>query len=230
MTQQLMLRAPSGRRLQIDLPAGPGVSNIAASIRFVGGSFGRAFSVGPLGYTAFALKYMSKGSITQRLVVNGREVVVGEAEDGSHTVASLIGDYHELMTSFSGPAPEALRIVEAFKAVKVTDSPEGMTVTPKSATLMGVSSEHVSVHVEGRGTIVVPDPALAKDRLPQHGGAKTTHGEVWRSVSPGLDKAEALEQYIFMLGTARGVAEITLQGNEAESLAWLNDINVAWAD
>jgi hypothetical protein len=233
--QRLKLVAPSGNRVDVDLPASPGVSSIAASVRFVGGSYGTGFQIGPRGYHDFACTYVAPATLRERIVVHGREVVIAEAHDKQSSVATLIGAYHELMTVFAGPAPKRDRVAALFGALKVQDHVDGMAVQPQSATLLDNAVENIVVVVKSRGTLNIPGPRQARALTPAHAGARIAHGEVWKT---NLSEAEhtvdsAMQGYL--LGFPAGVAELHLankadsgSASEATLLGWLNEINVAW--
>jgi hypothetical protein len=230
--QQLNLVAPGGGRLTVDLPADPLVSSVVASVRFAGGSFGTGFQIGPRGYHDFACTHVAPATQLDRLLVHGREVIVAEALDRQSSVATLIGDYHELMTVYAGPAPRRDRVLALFGSLQVVDQVAGMMVKPLAATLLDTMTEHVVIVVGGRGSVTVPGPRLARALVPGHAGARTKHGEVWKAPYPGVAGSTSARDHSFVLACAAGLAEIHLGGvgaaPESQLLDWLNEINVAW--
>lgn len=214
--------APSGARVAITLPGPEPVSSLAAAVRFAGGSHGTGFQIGPRGYHAFAATHVAPAEITDRFLVHGREVVVAEARDGQSSMAALIGEHHELMTVFAGPAPRRDRVFGLFSSLRVTDTVAGMVVAPRRMTLLDTMSEHIVLAVRGYGQVSIPGPAQARNHLPTHAGAKTRHGEVWKVPLEGSG-------HMFVLGFAAGVAEVQLaDGATPEQLDWLDGIDVAW--
>ena len=221
-TQRLRLVAPSGDRVIVDLPAAAPVSHVVAGVRFVGGSFGTGFQIGPRGYHDFACTHVAPGKTRERLVVHGRDVVVAEADDGQSSLATLIGAYHELMTVFAGPAPRRDRVLALFGSLRIEDHVDGMVVVPRAATLLDPANEHFVVVVKDHGSLSIPAPRHATALLPEHAGAPTKRGEVWRSGSARS----------FVLGCPAGVAEVHLADTtvttERQRLDWLDEIGVTW--
>ncbi|MBM7774154.1 hypothetical protein JOD54_004358 [Actinokineospora baliensis] len=161
--------------------------------------------------------------MTDRVVVHGREVVVAEARDGQSSVAALVGEHHELLTVYAGPAPGRDRIVGLFSSLRVTDSAAGMVVTPRRMTLLDTMSEHIVLAVRGFGQVSIPGPAQVRNHIPAHAGAKTRHGEVWKVPLAG-------EGHMFVMGFPAGVAEVQLaDGATQEQLDWMDGIDVAWS-
>jgi hypothetical protein len=232
--QRLNLVAPSGGRVTVELPADPLVSSVVAGVRFAGGSYGTGFQIGPRGYHDVACTYVAPATLRERFLVHGREVVVAEARDRQSSVATLIGDYHELMTVYAGPAPERARVLSLFSSLRVVDHVDGMAVEPLSATLLDIVTEHVVVVVAGRGSLSIPGRRQTMALVPRHAGAPTRHGEVWKAPYPGAQGSTSAGEHSFILGCAAGMAEIHLANPgaapESDLLGWLNEINVAWRD
>jgi hypothetical protein len=231
-TQRLNLVAPSGNRLEVDLPAQRPVSSIATMVRFVGGSYGTGFQIGPRGYHDFACTYVAPASQRERILVHGREVIISEAHNKESSVATLIGVYHELMTVYAGPAPRSDQVFALFSSLHIEDRVEGMVIKPVSASLLDAAVETVVVVVRDWGTLSIPGPRQALSLLPKHAGARTKHGEVWRATQTESGSAETNPTQGFLLGCPSGLAEVHLAGNgvtpQGELLGWLNEINVAW--
>jgi hypothetical protein len=231
--QTLRLVAPSDATVTVELPADQRVTSVAAGVRFAGGSYGRGFQIGPRGHHDFACAHLVPASTIDRFVVHGREVVVAEAADKSTAIATLMGEYHELMTVFGGPAPQRSNIIQLFSMLEIDDRVGGMVVKPKSATLLGTLNEHLTVVVEGYGSLSIPGAGQAHNMLPKHRGAKTKKGEVWRTPLPGVTtQSSRARDYSYVLGFKAGLAEVHFDdgdtpGDDAR-LAWLDQINVAW--
>ncbi|WP_103352770.1 hypothetical protein [Amycolatopsis sp. CA-128772] len=225
-TQRLRLVAPGGARVTVDLPAAAPVSHVVAGVRFVGGSFGTGFQLGPRGYHEFACTHVAPATTRDRLVVHGREVVVAEADDGQTSLATLIGTYHELMTVYAGPAPRRDRVLALFSSLRIEDHVGGMTVVPRAATLLDSANEHFVVVVRHHGSLSIPGPRHAAALLPRHAGARTKHGEVWKAAGTAGSPRS------FILGCPAGVAEVHLADTpaktEQERLDWLGEIGIAW--
>jgi hypothetical protein len=197
------------------------VSSVAAGVRFAGGSYGTGFQIGPRGYHEFACSYVAPATTRDRFLVHGREVVVAEANDLQSSVATLIGAYHELMTVYAGPAPGRDRVSALFGSLEITDHAGGMVVRPRAATLLDAMTEQFAVVVRGRGTMSIPGPRQALALVPEHAGAPTRHGEVWKAAYPGAEG-----KYSFILGCPAGLAEVHL--TDPGGLDWLAEIDIAW--
>ncbi|MBY8849841.1 hypothetical protein [Saccharothrix longispora] len=231
--QRLALVAPGGDQVTVTLPDTAPVSSVAAAVRFAGGSYGTGFQIGPRGYHDFACTHVAPATTTDRFLVHGREVVVAEARDGESSVATLMGSYHELMTVYAGPAPRRERVFALFDSLRVDDRVPGMVVAPRAETLLGTMSEHVVVVVRDFGTVSIPGPRQARDHVPAHAGAPTRHGEVWKAALPGAEGSTRPVDHAYVLGCARGVAEVQLADSphrtDRERLDWLDGIAVAWS-
>jgi hypothetical protein len=154
-------------------------------------------------------------------MVHGREVVVAEADNRESSVATLIGEYHELMTVYAGPAPRTDRVFALFSSLTINDHAGGMVVRPRAATLLDTMSEQVVVVVKDRGSVSIPGPRQALAMAPKHAGAPTKHGEVWKAAYPGGGHS-------FVLGCKAGLAEVHLDASAR--LDWLTEIDIAWRD
>jgi hypothetical protein len=227
--RRMRLRAPSGARVDIGLPADAPVSSVAAAVRFGGGSYGTGFGIGPRGYHDFAARHVAPATLRERLVVQGREVLVAEADDGESSWATLLGTHHELMTVYAGPAPGRDRIAALFGSLRITDQADGLTVAPRAATLLDTLSEQLMLTVRGRGAVCVPGRRQARALIPAYAGAAATYGEFWKAPYPGGSGRHA-----FVLGCPAGAAEVHLATSaavpEREYLEWLDGISVSWID
>jgi hypothetical protein len=227
------LVSPGGAELAVSLPAAPVLTGVVARVRFAGGSFGRDFAIGPPGYHAGALRDLMPGAVnTQRFLAHGREVVLAEAPAGG-AIATLLGDYHELMTVFGGPPPGPDRLVDLFESLELDDRPEGMVVRASRPTLLGATNEMVFVVVRGRGQVAVPGLDTAASLRPGHRGLPTRHGELWRWL-PQDAAGTGVAAYQYVYGGPRGMAEVSLDADgtasDAELLAWLDELDVAWTN
>jgi hypothetical protein len=230
--QRLRLVAPGGDRVTVGLPAAAPVSHVVAGVRFVGGSYGTGFSIGSRGYHDFACTHVAPARTRERLVVHGREVVVAEAGDGQSSLATLIGAYHELMTVYAGPAPHRDRVLALFGSLRIEDHVGGMTVVPRAATLLDSANEHFVVVVKDHGSLSIPAPRHAAALIPPHAGARTKHGEVWKSGSPAPGRSTSDSARSFVLGCPAGAAEVHLADSaattERQRLDWLDELDIAW--
>ncbi|MCA0435623.1 MAG: hypothetical protein LCH98_03910 [Actinobacteria bacterium] len=203
-----------------------------AGIRFAGGSYGRAFQIHPLGAHEFAMQHLVDAGATKRLLVGRREVKVTSAADRSSTTATLLGAHHELMTVFTGPAPDERRISDLFGVLDIDDAPEGMAVRPQSETMLTPMGEHIVLIAEDFTSVDVPGPTNASEMVPKGRGRKTRNGEVWRNRLPGRAGTRA-NDFSYVVGTPRGAAEVIASDenlvSEENLLAMVDSLDVAWS-
>lgn len=227
----LTRRIPSGHTLKASWD-GADVVTTVAGVHFVGGSQGRAFQVAPAGAHDFACEFLTPARTVARSRVRGMELRVSVANDGSSTFASLLGRHHELMTVFSGPAPQIRTISELFSVLDIKDSPHGMTVVPQRATGLTVAGEHMVVTTNDSMSMDVPAPAYAEQLLPRKRGQRTRRGEVWRNKLPGR-RGNRAHDYSYLVGTPSGIAEVQFADptviSEDQAMAVLDSIDVTWS-
>lgn len=228
---RLTRRAPGGAVLEMSWQgAAPGSQ--VSGVRFAGGSYGRGFQIHPAGAHDAAVEAFTPGARTSRLVVGRREVKLSVAADRTSATATLLGEHHELMTVFTGPAPSTARIVDLFGVLDVDDAPEGMRVVPRRSTLLSVMNEHHVVVAEDLVSVDVPGPAHAKRLVPRHRGRRTRHGEVWKSPLPGARGKGRGRDFAYVVGTPTGVAEVVASDADATTdaalLAMVDSLDVAW--
>lgn len=213
---------------------GKEVGSHVCGVRFAGGSVGRGFQVHPRGAHDFAMGIADGNVEHQRMLVGRREVKVSTVADAGSTTATLLGQHHELMTIFSGPAPSRERIVEIFGTLDIVDSARGMRVTPSGASMLSMVSEHI-VFVADDFTSMDAPGAPNADRLVPRGrgrGRGTQHGEVWRNRLPGRS-AEGAHAFAYVVGTPRGAVELVASDTETISaealLDMVDSMDVAWS-
>ncbi|PIE26525.1 MAG: hypothetical protein CSA58_09015 [Micrococcales bacterium] len=200
-------------------------------MHFVGGSYGRAFQVAPVGAHEFGAKYLFEAELSGRMKVGQHEVRISRTADGRTTLASLIGQHHELMTVFAGPAPESRKVAELFAVLDVRDHRDGMRVSPQRWTGLTVGSENLVLSTVDNTSIAAPAPAFARQVIPSKSGRRTRQGEVWRTQLPGRGKDSA-HDYAYLVGTPNGVAEVVFADSEAitedEAMHMLDTLDLSW--
>ena len=228
----LKLMAPSGDRLALRLADDAPVRGISTSVRFVGGSYSRAFQIGSRGYHDFVRKHVIKAAPTDRFVVKGREAVVAASADGNTTLVTLKERYHELMTVFTGPPPSRRTLTGLFGTLEIQDHPRGLRVRPERFTQGDTAREQMALTVAGRGTIVIPGSRQARQIVPKHRGKSTRHGEMWRVPLPGRTDSASEHDYVYVVAGAKGVAHVRIdpgsQFGTPALLDWMDGIDAAW--
>jgi hypothetical protein len=234
MAQTLRLRAPSGDRVVLSLPDTPKVSAIGTHATFHGPNFSQAIQTGGRGYHAEVCRVVVPATVRDRALHQGREVAVAISDDQHATVAGWIGPYHEAVIFFTGPVGGRAGVLRAFDYFVFDDAPDGLKITPTRLTGVDRATETFCVLVDRDTRVVVPGPPTARGMVPQHRGAKTRHGEVWRtSKYPDvLTGGERVRDYLYILGTAKGLAEISfdehIDARDDTLLRWLDDVDVSW--
>lgn len=229
--RQVTRRSPGGNIVAVQWDGAKTISEVAG-VRFAGGSYGRGFQIHPLGAHDFALKNIIEGANVKRVLVGRRELKIGKSADNQTTIATLIGSHHELMTIFQGPAPAAQVIGELFGVLDIDDAAEGMRVVPQNATMLSVMNEHIVIVNDDSTSLDIPSAAQASQIVPKHKGAKTKHGEVWRTKLPGR-KGNRAHDFTYVVGTPKGAADVVAASTDAVTdkalLAMVDSVNVAWS-
>ncbi|PZG02227.1 hypothetical protein [Micromonospora deserti] len=235
MAQTLQLRAPSGNRVRVSLPDSPTVSAIGTHSRFFGPNFSQAIQTGGRGYHAEVCELVVPATVKDRFLYQGREVAVAVSDDGHDTVAGWIGPHHEAVIFFTGPVGGRAAILKAFEYFVFDDAPEGLKIQPVRLTGVELESDSICVLVDRNRRVVIPSLESARTMVPSQRGAQAQHGEVWRiSKHPeGLAKdREGVRDSLFLLGTQRGLAEVSFEesvtGDDDALLSWLEALDVSW--
>ncbi len=239
MAQEIFLRASSGNVLALGLPEEPRVSSYTTVARFVGREFARGLQVGPLGLQDAGNQSLMPARVTDRFVVDGREVRVATGEEGVNASVALIDRYHEVLTIYGGPVPRREEVISLFEQFSFEDSPEGMAILPRGD--LALASEGVAVYVDGRGTVTVPSNENGRDLRPPYKGTPTRYGEVWRGEGQLPDRpGRGANTFVYILGTTRAVAEVVFPDTsephetphprvtDQELLDWLYELNPRW--
>jgi hypothetical protein len=217
----------------VDITAGAGekVLGVNTSCLLTSGKSSRVFMVGGRGYHDLACEAMVPAKLAWRGYVSGCELLASLDDSGTVLIATLVGKYHELMTVFADGAPERRRVEAVFASLKVNDTPQGLTLTPLNDTFTTIAWEDVSVIVDERGSLTVPGPTGAHGILPKWQGSKTSKGELWKRPLEGAS-GRAIGDFSYILGCPRGAAEVSISprtsATEADLLAWLDTLSVAW--
>jgi hypothetical protein len=233
MAQTLRLRAPSGDHVLLSLPDTPKVSAIGTHSTYFGPNFSQAIQTGGRGYHAEVCRTVVPATVRDRVLHQGREVAVAVSDDGHATVAGWIGPYHEAVIFFTGPVGGRIGVVRAFEYFVFDDAPDGLRIAPTQLTGVESESDAFCVLVDRDTRVVVPSARAARSMIPQQRGARTQHGELWRisKYPEGLASAR-VRDYLYILGTARGLAEISfdeqIDAPGDTLLRWLDDVDVNW--
>jgi hypothetical protein len=227
--------APSGRVVRVN--PGAEVSGISSRILFRGDLWRGMFQIGGPSYHAVACESFIPSELLWRDHLFGRELVCSVAEDKSVTLVAWLGQHHELMTILCA-VPQREKIYATFAMMAILDRPQGLTVQPADELRTTRVWEDVTVVARDRGTIHIPDPQSATAMVPLSRGAKTMHGEVWRTLhtdeppSGASADAEPASEFSYVVGCPRGAARVSLSGIEKAdddvAMDWITQIDVAW--
>lgn len=225
--------SPSGATMTLGWDGEAMVTHVSG-VHFAGGSYGRAFQISPRGAHDFATEFLMKDATSLTRLRQGRHEirVSSDPARSRSSIATLVGQHHELMTIFAGPAPRKDVILDLFSVLEIEDTPDGMVVTPSRASGLTVNGEHVVIENADSTSIDVPAPAHAHTIIPRKAGRRTRHGEVWRSRLPGRDGNTA-HDYSYVVGTGKGAAEVVFADQQRISseraLSVLDSLNIAWS-
>jgi hypothetical protein len=224
--------SPGGSQVTIDSPEPFAIETMASDIRFAGSSYSRSFQIGGRGYHDGAQHgLMKNGTLVARLLTaDHREVRVSRSEDQNLTIASLIGEYHEVTTGFFGPAPADSRILATFETVQIVDSPEGMTVTPRSGLMVSTVSEAMVLICADLGVLNISP--VTPSAVPSWAGTRTAHGHLWRTEG-GEDRAAgpAARRPDYLLGLSTvtaGIIPAKTGASDDSLLDWADGLQIQW--
>ena len=232
------LRAPSAAMLRLEMDSDVRVSTTATDVRFVGqipgtrlpGSFTLQF--GALGFQDVANEAIMPARVADRFVVDGNEVRLAVGVEGVNATAAVIGQWHEAMLVYGGPPPDRREVIETVTQFAFEDSPNGMSVRPRSSGLE-LYSETVKIVVDDRGSISVFGPRNSPGSVPAHAGTTTRYGEIWRAAQLPDREGSGANTYLYLIGTTTAFAEVVLDYepvvDDETLLRWLDSISLAWA-
>ncbi|HEX8305089.1 MAG TPA: hypothetical protein VF612_09435 [Jatrophihabitans sp.] len=224
---------PSGARLTLDSAALPfEIETMASQIRFAGSSYSRGFQVGgPNYHDNLQRDVMHDAKLVGRLMTaDRREVRVSRSEDEDTTIATLIGDHHEVMTVFPGPAPTNSRVLGVFDSVDIRDSAEGMTVRLRSGSMVSLFSETTVIICAGLADLSIA--AASPSSLPKWRGSATQHGQLWRNANrPDRAGLSAARRADYLLAFPRALVELVPAPRGVPDdvlLDWTDGLRIDW--
>jgi hypothetical protein len=226
------VRAPSGRLVSITAGHDATVLGVNTSFFVASGKTSRVFMIGSSGYHDLACEVLVKATLAWRGYVSGYELVASVDDSGGVLITTLLGPHHELMTVFADGAPARGHVESIFASLVVEDLPEGMAVTPGNDAFSTIAWEDVSVIVDQRGALNIPDPTGAARLIPKWRGARTQKGELWRRSADEGSSDQSMKGTSYILGCPRGVAEVHISprtsAGRSELLGWLDTLEITW--
>ncbi len=230
---QVILR---GTTLDVSRPWSCGFIAVVRGIR-------RSFTVAEMGAFDWHSTYTTIPDELIRQPYRGGELVVGirngpnrngpsrnghSRHDPSDYRAAWRGTWFELHTRATGPAS---RISMIFDAFRLTDTPLGMLVQPRSAGQAQLEPIRVAKQVPGIGYLTIERPGGSQVAVPDFRGHLTRYGELWRQPlgvgAQGRSRPDAL-----ILATPTAITRL-LPGpadtpDQNVALALLDDLSVTW--
>lgn len=156
-------------------------------------------------------------TLEQRLTVPGGELLVYRSSHPDlQGLAIWRGPHHEL-ASWLPPVPESAGIDpwERFAGLTITDSPEGMLVTPTLNSSLAVNVVDVTNYVEGVGMLYFYPPDEGLKRVPTWKGAQTPVGEMWKTTI--RDDSSVVVQTYFVLANRSAVVAVMPEAGATSS-------------
>ncbi|HXT46148.1 MAG TPA: hypothetical protein VN748_18880 [Pseudonocardiaceae bacterium] len=193
----------------------------------------RTFTVAEAGAFDWHSTYTT---IPDRLVhqpYRGGELITGIRDNPAGTDApdyraAWRGQWFELHTRASG-APDSIATI--FDAFRLTDTPLGMLVQPRSAGQVQAEPVRVAKEVPGIGYLIIERPGTSQVAVPDFRGLATQHGELWRQpLGPGAQGRSRPD--ILVLATPTAVTRLVPGPADTSDLhqvlAFVHELSVTW--
>ncbi|MDQ3900176.1 MAG: hypothetical protein M3319_06915 [Actinomycetota bacterium] len=163
----------------------------------------------------------------------GGELVIGVRDNPARTEApdyraAWRGQWFELHTRASGAAGDITTVFDAFR---LTDTPLGMLVQPRSTGQVQTEPVRVAKEVPGIGYLMIERPGASQVGIPDFRGLPTRYGELWRQpLGPGAQGRSRPDTLVLATPTAviRLVPGPADTSDLSRVLAFLHELNVTW--
>lgn len=223
------VKAPSGDLLEYHSDDDDVIEGVTASAFYAGGKFSHGVTVGRTGYQDRVSQWLLPGRSVRREIFEGRELVTYCDSKETLTTASLRGQYHDLFTVFGGGLPTAEQVHSIFAEFDVSDDVEGMTVTPRGWSSTVRVWEDVTLVIQGKAILHVPDQTSSRHMVPTWAGASTRYGEIWQEPFP-LEPGQSSRDTRILLGYPTAVAEFTIRAETDGQcrLDWVDGVRLSW--
>ncbi|MGH3990971.1 MAG: hypothetical protein ACRDSN_00740, partial [Pseudonocardiaceae bacterium] len=122
-------------------------------------------------------------------------------------------------------------ITQIFDAFRLTDTPLGMLVAPRSLRQVRLEPVQVAKQIPGIGYLTIERPGSSRIAIPDFRGHPTRHGELWRQpLGRGAHGRSRPDALVVATPTAitRLVAGSADSTDPNEALAFLTDLDVIW--
>lgn len=195
----------------------------------------RFFTVAETGAFDWHSTYTTVPDEVRRQRYRGGELLLGirhpaHNEPGDYR-AAWRGQWFEMHTRGSGPAPAADGVTRIFDAFRITDTPLGMLARPRSARQVQLEPVQVFKQLPGLGHLTVERPGTRQIEVPGYRGLPTSHGELWRQPldegAAGRARSDAL-----VLATPTAISRLVAGPGDItdldEVVAFLVGLDVTW--
>ncbi|MDQ4094326.1 MAG: hypothetical protein M3143_13335 [Actinomycetota bacterium] len=188
----------------------------------------RAFTVAEAGAFDWHSTYTTIPDQLSRQPYRGGELVTGIRTDPGDYRTAWRGQWFELHTRASG-SPDG--IMGVFDAFRLTDTPLGMLVQPRSARQAQLEPIRVAKQIPRLGHLTIERPGTSQLTIPDFRGHLTRHGELWRQPlgigAHGRSRPEAL-----VLATPTAITQLIPgpadTADPEEALQFLAGLDVIW--
>lgn len=192
----------------------------------------RSFTIAEAGAFDWHAAFTTIPDQQLRQPYNAAELIVGIRDQTgdnhpSDYRAAWRGPWFELHTRGSG-SPD--RISTVFDALRLTDTPLGLLVAPRSTRQAQLEPVRVAKEIPGIGYLTIERPGTSQI-VPDFQGHLTQHGELWREpLGPGAQGRSRADALVLATPTAiiRLVPGPADTADPHEALAFLDDLNVIW--
>lgn len=188
----------------------------------------RSFTVTEIGAFDWHSTYTTIPDRSLRQPYRGGELLIGIRDNPADYRAAWRGQWFELHTRASGAADGITTIFDAFR---LTDTPLGMLVQPRSAGQVQAEPVRVAKEVPGIGYLLIERPGTSQVAVPDFRGHPTRHGELWRQpLGPGAQGRARPDALVLATPTTvtRLVPGPADTSDANQVLAFLQELNVTW--
>lgn len=193
----------------------------------------RAFTVAEAGAFDWHSTYTTIPDQLHRLPYRGGELVIGvrtqPPEGGPADYrAAWRGQWFELHTRSCG-RPDG--ITSVFDALRLTDTPLGMLVRPRSSTSARLEPLRVAKQIPRLGYLTIERPGASEIELPTVPGYPTRHGQLWRQpLGPGAQGRARADALVLATPTAmtRLIPGPDDSSDPDDALTFLDGLSVTW--
>jgi hypothetical protein len=194
----------------------------------------RSFTVAERGAFDWHSTYTTPHDQVFRRPLSGGELALGLRNEPAEYRAAWRGHWFELHTRGAAPLPMADTMSGVFDAFRLTDTPLGMLAAPRSVRQVRMEPVRVAKQIPGIGQLTIERPGTSQVAVPDFGGYRTQHGEMWRQPL-GVGAFGRARSDLLVLATPTavtrlmpGAADSTDTTDPNVALAFLDGLDVIW--